>query len=200
MLKRHPNSAFQVVAPSSPGMKVEDTSLVAAINQRCLAVEKGIRQLKKDHQHLLDQIKKSPYQEGLIDDHLDDIKSKLETTLQAIRTMAEQDSGEIWNTLERDMARTVDKYIVHLRDCKGRQEVMEWEQGLSRLEKLLDQVAASSSSEKERLTCCVCMENQVDVSIKCGHLLCSVCAQSVDKCPVCRKPIQAEHLRSIYFT
>jgi hypothetical protein len=38
-------------------------------------------------------------------------------------------------------------------------------------------------------TCCVCLEDQTNCAIDCGHQLCFTCAQQVNECPQCRKRI-----------
>ena len=38
--------------------------------------------------------------------------------------------------------------------------------------------------------CAVCMERPRDCALQCGHRLCMPCSSKVQRCPVCRQPIQ----------
>ena len=53
--------------------------------------------------------------------------------------------------------------------------------------------------DEDALDCCVCFDARVNVSMKCGHLLCDQCVQSVDRCPTCRQWVRPEDIRPVYF-
>jgi alpha-tubulin suppressor-like RCC1 family protein len=40
-----------------------------------------------------------------------------------------------------------------------------------------------------RMTCPICLTNERKVRLNCGHMLCEICSDKVDKCPECRTPI-----------
>jgi hypothetical protein len=42
--------------------------------------------------------------------------------------------------------------------------------------------------KKEDDACLICMDREIDACLPCGHLLCcNLCAQNLDKCPLCRR-------------
>uniref|UniRef100_A0A6C0BLH1 RING-type domain-containing protein n=1 Tax=viral metagenome TaxID=1070528 RepID=A0A6C0BLH1_9ZZZZ len=96
------------------------------------------------------------------------------------------------------MTKALVDYKNYVYTCPGRKDFEDCEQCLQRLEKLLS-LSIARNDEDSKLTCCVCMDAQVNCVAACGHLLCSTCTQSVDKCPVCRKKIDAPDIRPLYF-
>jgi E3 ubiquitin-protein ligase RGLG len=47
------------------------------------------------------------------------------------------------------------------------------------------------------LTCAICSENNKNIALGCGHLLCEQCVRKVKSCPFCKRDITS--LRRIYF-
>jgi len=46
------------------------------------------------------------------------------------------------------------------------------------------------SKDLERLLCDICSENQKDVVLGCGHILCEPCLRKLNLCPYCKDPIK----------
>ena len=44
-----------------------------------------------------------------------------------------------------------------------------------------------------RMTCPICLDNEKKVRLNCGHMLCEICSDRVDKCSECREPITTRH-------
>jgi hypothetical protein len=55
----------------------------------------------------------------------------------------------------------------------------------------LKQKQAKSEEQLERLTCAICMDNDKNIALQCGHCLCNNCWTSLPTkvCPECRAPI-----------
>lgn len=52
----------------------------------------------------------------------------------------------------------------------------------------IEQISAENNDLRMRLTCCICLENEVNrLFIPCCHLVCCrFCARALDNCPTCR--------------
>lgn len=47
-------------------------------------------------------------------------------------------------------------------------------------------------NKSSKITCPICLENEIDVILSCGHGLCSECSiKSNKECPTCERPIQS---------
>lgn len=51
---------------------------------------------------------------------------------------------------------------------------------------------------RNELMCVICQTNQIDAALGCGHVFCSECAQSIQKCAFCRKEVQAAEIRKLF--
>jgi len=102
----------------------------------------------------------------------------------------------VWKDLHAKMQDALKTYQQFLKNCRGRREFQECQECLDRLTKILKN--ARQSEEDSRLTCCICLDAEVNCSANCGHLFCATCAQSIEQCPICRKPILPEHIRPVF--
>lgn len=55
-----------------------------------------------------------------------------------------------------------------------------------RMKQLENKIAQMEESQ----TCAICLENKRDVVFLCGHGTCTICADSLVSCHLCRKPIE----------
>jgi hypothetical protein len=155
--------------------------------------------LQTDKVNLNDKIKKSYYRDEHLNHNVAQIQAILEQSMGLILQTAEVDSRTtIWKDLEMRMRESLKKYQEHLQTCRGRREFLECQECMERLNAVLKS-ARQVPDEDSKLTCCICLDAQVNCSAKCGHLLCATCAQSVPQCPICRQAIQPEHIRPVYF-
>jgi hypothetical protein len=163
------------------------------IHRRCDDVEVAFRQLVHDRNDLQAELSESLFNDTNLTSHMDQIKAIFESSKQELVKVVTRESLEMWQRLYGHIAYTIQAYGQSLGNSQARREYLEMKACLDRVEKLLGRNAESV------LTCCVCLERQVKCSAKCGHLLCATCTQSVDRCPICREPIQPEDVRTIYF-
>lgn len=54
---------------------------------------------------------------------------------------------------------------------------------------IVDTSVNDTGDYKTRMTCPICLTNEKKIKLTCGHMLCKVCSDRVDKCPECRTPI-----------
>ena len=154
--------------------------------------------MSQDKDALQHQVETSYYRDEHLEKNITEIQRILENSLGSLLNTAERNSLRIWKTLHGQMETALDDYRNYINTCAGRKDYQECERCLRRLEKLLS-ISTAKSEEESKLTCCVCMDTQVNCVAVCGHLLCSTCTQSVEKCPVCRKEINAADIRTLYF-
>lgn len=169
------------------------------ISARCQQIEKGILLLQKDKRKLKQEIEESYYRDEHLNESVHNIQSVMEKCMSMILQAAEAESRPvIWNDLHTQMQEALKNYQHYLNTCPGRQRFLESQECFDRLTKVLKEVG-SSAEEELKLTCCICIDAQVNCSAKCGHLFCATCAQSMRQCPICREVILAEHIRPVYF-
>ena len=52
---------------------------------------------------------------------------------------------------------------------------------------------------KEKIECFICMENEKNMILTCGHAFCYNCVIKLDICPMCRKSIIYGSIKRIFF-
>jgi len=177
------------------------------ISDRAIRIQSEIGQLKKEREELQSQIQGSKYTEEHLKGNLKQIQHLLHQALNEVIQISETQGSDIWKDLQQKVSESLNQYKEHLHTCAGRKEYVESKKCLSQLEKLLFKIKSMSPQKGHalelsdtKLICCVCLDKEVQCSMSCGHLMCNVCTQSVDKCPVCRREILPQDVRPIYFS
>ncbi|KAG2459186.1 E3 ubiquitin-protein ligase MIB2 isoform X1 [Polypterus senegalus] len=55
---------------------------------------------------------------------------------------------------------------------------------------LLEQLQSRYRQMEERITCPICIDNQIKLVFQCGHASCLECSASLKSCPICRQTIR----------
>jgi len=196
---------------STEGGATDDNNLSPKSKEN---LKHALERLKQDQKTLCKRVQDliPIYGDNKIEENIQKITSILELALHQVSQHAIDSSRPLWRETMIMLRETLLKYTEHLENAKGRRDLKEARECLDQVTVLLqcvnqrttaaDIFATKKSKDEdwcERLTCCVCLDATVSVSITCGHLLCSECAQSVEVCPLCRKRVKAEEIRSIYF-
>eukprot|EP00760_Papus_ankaliazontas_P002109 PhM_4_TR10846/c0_g1_i1/m.2294 len=71
-----------------------------------------------------------------------------------------------------------------------------YESRIQEVEKLKERVVNAEAKANQTL-CPVCMDNDVTIAFPCGHVVCSRCDTSLEKCPMCR--IKIRRRTRLYF-
>lgn len=174
-----------VPTSNGPGQGVYD------ITARVEKTVGALVQLKKDRLLLRKRVTDSLYSDGHLVDNVKKIKEILEAALEAVVHEAEKSSRPIWTDLAQHLKRSLKAYEAHLSSCPDRVELVEIKRCLDQMEKLLQ--------DEDKTSCCICMDNPVNCSAACGHMLCTTCAQSVESCPICRRKILPHDIRLLFF-
>lgn len=201
----------------------EGETLVQNVSNRARLIQKEIEQLQKDQKQLEGQIQESKYSDEHLAGNLKQIQELWNQVIEKVVQTSEAQGIAIWSQLNQEIAKSLELYKQHLKTCHGRKELLETKQCLAQLQKLLTKIASQASVPKapstpstpsasfnqnrhvgqeqtvDKLICCICLDREVRCSVSCGHLMCAICSQSVDKCPVCRKNVLPADIRPIYF-
>lgn len=54
---------------------------------------------------------------------------------------------------------------------------------------MLNETNNSQDSSKVNHECTICMDRICDIAFTCGHLVCTQCSASLNRCHICRQPI-----------
>ena len=65
--------------------------------------------------------------------------------------------------------------------------------------KLFDEITKLTESErnKEHL-CSICAGYKKEMSLECGHILCSACSNRLSRCPFCKQNIRKDRIRKVF--
>lgn len=55
---------------------------------------------------------------------------------------------------------------------------------------LLEQLQSRYRQMEERITCPICIDNQIKLVFQCGHASCIDCSAVLKACPICRQTIR----------
>ena len=165
---------------------------------------KAIDRLKHDHDKLSAKLLKLRpiFGDATVEEHVNAINSILEKAIHDVMQIVDASGQPVWRLAMVQLRERLAEYRQLLDNVKGRRELKEAQESCDQLSALLQHLLAGNRDVdeiKERITCCVCQEEQVNVSIACGHLLCATCTQSVDKCPICRHVIEPQAVRPVYW-
>lgn len=185
-------------APQIPSAKSAFTKVNTSTS-----FDKAVQKLKNDHAILTTKLNKLQASHGdtHVHDHMTRITTILEEALHKVMQHADPVGKQVWRQAMNDLRKHLSEYRTLLDNMKERVELRETQECIDQLDALFKHLYAGNKDMeeiRERLMCCVCQDVEVNVSIACGHLLCNVCSQSVDKCPMCRQPIAPEQIRPIF--
>lgn len=172
---------------------------VRAYTERTAHLRDAIMRLQRDKTQLTRRIRRQVplYGDEHLAQNLQRIHAIIEKALHDIMTESETSAHPIWRDAFVLLKGFADRYQKHLETCPGRRELQETQECLAQLEQLV-KIFEVKTTTTTCPVCCVCQDATVNVSIACGHLLCSTCAQSVDKCPLCRTVVTARDIRHFY--
>uniref|UniRef100_A0A7M4F3F1 RING-type E3 ubiquitin transferase n=1 Tax=Crocodylus porosus TaxID=8502 RepID=A0A7M4F3F1_CROPO len=57
-------------------------------------------------------------------------------------------------------------------------------------QKLMEELQSRYRQMEERITCPICIDNQIKLIFQCGHGSCPECSAALSVCPICRQPIR----------
>lgn len=56
--------------------------------------------------------------------------------------------------------------------------------------KLMEELQSRYRQMEERITCPICIDNQIKLVFQCGHGSCLECSEALTVCPICRQAIR----------
>jgi hypothetical protein len=223
-LQKSATSAFSTVVKTDAGLAVEsiDDSDLSPKSKDDL--HKALANLQREKHRLEVKVKQllPRYGEVAIDENIQEIERILERAMNEVHQRQLDSLGsQIWRQAMSDLRGYLAQYKVALQTGESARAFNEAKEGVQQINVmmrrlkqpaqggrqggrqgrglLLGSSVGNSTDFSERVTCCICQDCLVDVSMKCGHLLCSTCSQSVDNCPLCRKVVKPEDIRPVYF-
>lgn len=177
------------------------TTPIKEYQDRATALQEALVRLKRDREQLAARVAKQRdmYGDEKLERHLKLLASMIDRFVAAVAAESETNGRRIWREAHESLRGYLDMYRRHLERCPGRREYCETQECLRQLTQVMEVLQQGGRSGEERdLTCCICRDAEVNVSIACGHLLCDTCAQSVDTCPLCRARVRPADIRPLF--
>ncbi len=149
----------------------------------------------------------SRYGDVAIAENIQEMERILEKAIHDVQQRQLDPSGaHLWRQAMSDLRGYLAQYKLLMQTGENAQSFRDAQDGVQQINVMLRRLkhptahqGGARSDFAERVTCCVCQDELVNVSMKCGHLLCSTCSQSVDTCPLCRQIVKPQDIRPIFF-
>lgn len=174
-------SAFTAVTPDPLWRAVED------LKTRQDHLQKAVRELIAQHG------------DAAVKANIQDIRAILEKAVHDVMQRVDVSTRPLWREAMQMLNQCLGVYKQQLDNTEGRKKLRQLQRELEQNNALIACTSQPREFPEDRLECCVCFDAKVNVSMKCGHLLCATCVQSIDQCPTCRQRVYPEDVRPIYF-